>query len=126
MKIGRGENKNVLCVSVQSGSLAPSTPLTGRLYLKEKDLLVTPVSSATQSVSRLQSMVAGLRTAPSENLINIFKSVPSFCLFASCFSASRLVCCSRAALNIIRPEWKNSGVDETPVDLRNQAVLKSN
>ncbi|KAF1392142.1 hypothetical protein PFLUV_G00049500 [Perca fluviatilis] len=58
----------------KSGSLAPSTPLTGRLYLKEKDLLVTPVSSATQSVSRLQSMVAGLRTAPSENLINIFKS----------------------------------------------------
>nr|XP_057911502.1 retinoblastoma-like protein 1 isoform X2 [Doryrhamphus excisus] len=55
-------------------SLAPSTPLTGRVYLKEKDLLVTPVSSATQSVSRLQSMVAGLRTAPSEQLMQIFKS----------------------------------------------------
>ncbi|KAM7401570.1 hypothetical protein PAMP_016876 [Pampus punctatissimus] len=58
----------------KSGSLAPSTPLTGRVYLKEKDLLVTPVSSATQSVSRLQSMVAGLRTAPSEQLMQIFKS----------------------------------------------------
>uniref|UniRef100_A0A3B4AQN8 Retinoblastoma-like protein 1 n=1 Tax=Periophthalmus magnuspinnatus TaxID=409849 RepID=A0A3B4AQN8_9GOBI len=58
----------------KSGSLAPSTPLTGRVYLKEKDLLVTPVSSATQSVSRLQSMVARLRTAPSENLLQIFKS----------------------------------------------------
>ncbi|XP_076003457.1 retinoblastoma-like protein 1 [Genypterus blacodes] len=58
----------------QSGSLAPSTPLTGRVYLKEKDLLVTPVSSATQSVSRLQSMVAGLRTAPSEQLLQMFKS----------------------------------------------------
>uniref|UniRef100_A0A3Q3GPN8 Retinoblastoma-like protein 1 n=1 Tax=Kryptolebias marmoratus TaxID=37003 RepID=A0A3Q3GPN8_KRYMA len=58
----------------KSGSLAPSTPLTGRVYLKEKDLLVTPVSSATQSVSRLQSMVAGLRTAPSEHLMQIFKS----------------------------------------------------
>ncbi|CAJ1050880.1 retinoblastoma-like protein 1 [Xyrichtys novacula] len=57
----------------KSGSLAPSTPLTGRVYLKEKDLLVTPVSSATQSVSRLQSMVAGLRTAPSEHLMQIFK-----------------------------------------------------
>uniref|UniRef100_A0A672G3C3 Retinoblastoma-like protein 1 n=1 Tax=Salarias fasciatus TaxID=181472 RepID=A0A672G3C3_SALFA len=57
-----------------SGSLAPSTPLTGRVYLKDKELLVTPVSSATQSVSRLQSMVAGLRTAPSEALIQIFKS----------------------------------------------------
>ncbi|XP_037535624.1 retinoblastoma-like protein 1 [Nematolebias whitei] len=58
----------------KSGSLAPSTPLTGRVYLKEKDLLVTPVSSATQSVSRLQSMVTGLRTAPSEHLVHIFKS----------------------------------------------------
>uniref|UniRef100_A0AAQ5YFN1 Retinoblastoma-like protein 1 n=1 Tax=Amphiprion ocellaris TaxID=80972 RepID=A0AAQ5YFN1_AMPOC len=58
----------------KSGSLAPSTPLTGRVYLKEKDLLVTPVSSATQSVGRLQSMVAGLRTAPSDHLMQIFKS----------------------------------------------------
>uniref|UniRef100_UPI003AAE0AD5 retinoblastoma-like protein 1 isoform X2 n=1 Tax=Centroberyx gerrardi TaxID=166262 RepID=UPI003AAE0AD5 len=58
----------------KSGSLAPSTPLTGRVYLKEKDLLVTPVSSATQSVSRLQSMVAGLKNAPSEHLMQIFKS----------------------------------------------------
>uniref|UniRef100_A0A8C2Q4P3 Retinoblastoma-like 1 (p107) n=1 Tax=Cyprinus carpio TaxID=7962 RepID=A0A8C2Q4P3_CYPCA len=45
-------------------SLAPSTPLTGRRYLKEKEVLVTPVSSATQSVSRLQSMVSGLRNSP--------------------------------------------------------------
>ncbi|XP_034062173.1 LOW QUALITY PROTEIN: retinoblastoma-like protein 1 [Gymnodraco acuticeps] len=58
----------------KSASLAPSTPLTGRVYLKEKDLLVTPVSSATQSVSRLQSMVSGLRTAPSENMLQVFRS----------------------------------------------------
>ncbi|XP_077385578.1 retinoblastoma-like protein 1 [Festucalex cinctus] len=58
----------------KSASLAPSTPLTGRAYLKEKDALVTPVSSATQSVSRLQSLVAGLRNAPSEQLMLIFKS----------------------------------------------------
>ncbi|XP_073325090.1 retinoblastoma-like protein 1 [Pagrus major] len=58
----------------KSASLAPSTPLTGRVYLKEKDLLVTPVSSATQSVSRLQSMVAGLRTSPSDHLMQIFRS----------------------------------------------------
>uniref|UniRef100_A0A8C2Q503 Retinoblastoma-like 1 (p107) n=1 Tax=Cyprinus carpio TaxID=7962 RepID=A0A8C2Q503_CYPCA len=50
-------------------SLAPSTPLTGRRYLKEKEVLVTPVSSATQSVSRLQSMVSGLRNSPSDALI---------------------------------------------------------
>uniref|UniRef100_A0A9J8CIF7 Retinoblastoma-like protein 1 n=1 Tax=Cyprinus carpio carpio TaxID=630221 RepID=A0A9J8CIF7_CYPCA len=55
-------------------SLAPSTPLTGRRYLKEKEVLVTPVSSATQSVSRLQSMVSGLRNAPSEALVQIFNS----------------------------------------------------
>ncbi|KAJ8400856.1 hypothetical protein AAFF_G00392100 [Aldrovandia affinis] len=54
--------------------LAPNTPLTGRRYLKEKELLVTPVSSATQSVSRLQSMVSGLRNAPSEQLTHIFRS----------------------------------------------------
>ncbi|KAM9799168.1 retinoblastoma-like protein 1 [Syngnathus typhle] len=58
----------------KTASLAPSTPLTGRAYLKEKDVPVTPVSSATQSVSRLQSMVAGLRGAPSEQLLHIFKS----------------------------------------------------
>ncbi|XP_051563026.1 retinoblastoma-like protein 1 [Myxocyprinus asiaticus] len=55
-------------------SLAPSTPLTGRRYLKEKEVLVTPVSSATQSVSRLQSMVSGLRNAPSDALLQIFNS----------------------------------------------------
>uniref|UniRef100_A0A8C9W9M4 Retinoblastoma-like 1 (p107) n=1 Tax=Scleropages formosus TaxID=113540 RepID=A0A8C9W9M4_SCLFO len=55
-------------------SFAPSTPLTGRRYLKEKEVLVTPVSSATQSVSRLQSMVSGLRNAPSEALLLILRS----------------------------------------------------
>nr|XP_014340716.1 PREDICTED: retinoblastoma-like protein 1 isoform X2 [Latimeria chalumnae] len=55
-------------------SLAPSTPLTGRRFLKEEAAVVTPVSSATQSVSRLQSMVAGLRNTPSEQLLSIFKS----------------------------------------------------
>ncbi|KAM4692501.1 retinoblastoma-like protein 1 [Rhinophrynus dorsalis] len=55
-------------------SFAPSTPLTGRRYLKEEAAVITPVSSATQCVSRLQSMVAGLRNAPSEQLIHVFKS----------------------------------------------------
>uniref|UniRef100_A0A8C1Y4U1 Retinoblastoma-like 1 (p107) n=1 Tax=Cyprinus carpio TaxID=7962 RepID=A0A8C1Y4U1_CYPCA len=56
-------------------SLAPSTPLTGRRYLKEKEVLVTPVSSATQSVSRLQSMVSGLRNSPSDALVQIFNLI---------------------------------------------------
>ncbi|XP_018779360.1 retinoblastoma-like protein 1 isoform X3 [Serinus canaria] len=55
-------------------SFAPSTPLTGRRYLREKETAVTPVASATQSVSRLQSMVAGLKNAPSEQLTAIFES----------------------------------------------------
>uniref|UniRef100_A0A3B5L5S3 Retinoblastoma-like protein 1 n=1 Tax=Xiphophorus couchianus TaxID=32473 RepID=A0A3B5L5S3_9TELE len=70
----RIEVETFLSLTLQRGSLAPSTPLTGRVYLKEKDLLFTPVSAATQSVTRLQSMVAGLRMAPSENLLQIFRS----------------------------------------------------
>ncbi|NXU89872.1 RBL1 protein, partial [Xiphorhynchus elegans] len=58
----------------KKSSFAPSTPLTGRRYLREKEAVVTPVASATQSVSRLQSMVAGLRNAPSEHLAAILES----------------------------------------------------
>ncbi|XP_046842187.1 retinoblastoma-like protein 1 [Xenia sp. Carnegie-2017] len=54
-------------------SVAPQTPLTGRKYLKEKiQSGVTPVSTATQSVSRLQSLLLGFKSRPSEGLINIF------------------------------------------------------
>lgn len=59
--------------SAQTRSLAPSTPLTGRRYLKDKEVLITPVSSATQSVSRLQSMVSGLCNVPTNDLLQIFK-----------------------------------------------------
>ncbi|XP_042319452.1 retinoblastoma-like protein 1 isoform X2 [Sceloporus undulatus] len=55
-------------------SFAPSTPLTGRRYLREKEPVITPVASATQSVSRLQSIVAGLKNGPSEQLLAIFES----------------------------------------------------
>ncbi|POI31495.1 hypothetical protein CIB84_004754, partial [Bambusicola thoracicus] len=55
-------------------SFAPSTPLTGRRYLREKEAVITPVASATQSVSRLQNIVAGLKNAPSELLMAIFES----------------------------------------------------
>ncbi|XP_076753665.1 retinoblastoma-like protein 1 isoform X3 [Xylocopa sonorina] len=54
--------------------LAPPTPLTGRSYLRPKDIAnVTPVSTATQSVIRLQAMLAG-QTSPSENLLQILNS----------------------------------------------------
>ncbi|XP_077315310.1 retinoblastoma-like protein 1 isoform X1 [Lithobates pipiens] len=54
-------------------SFAPSTPLTGRRYLIEETVVITPVSSATQCVSKLQSMVTGLRNSPSEQLLNVFR-----------------------------------------------------
>ncbi|XP_069508219.1 retinoblastoma-like protein 1 isoform X1 [Ambystoma mexicanum] len=72
-------------------SFAPSTPLTGRRYLKEKEAMVTPVASATQSVSRLQSMVSGLKNAPSEQLLHIFR------------------CCMRNPLEIITKRVKEIG-----------------
>ncbi|KAK9296589.1 hypothetical protein QLX08_009432 [Tetragonisca angustula] len=54
--------------------LGPPTPLTGRSYLRPKDITnVTPVSAATQSVIRLQAMLAG-QTSPSENLLQILNS----------------------------------------------------
>lgn len=54
--------------------LAPPTPLTGRKYLKPKDISnVTPVFTATQSVIRLQAMLAG-QSSPSTNLLQIFNN----------------------------------------------------
>lgn len=56
-----------------SHHLAPATPLTGRNYLKAKEPgSETPVSTATQSVSRLQGLVSGRQTGPSEELKRIF------------------------------------------------------
>ncbi|OXB64264.1 hypothetical protein ASZ78_002979 [Callipepla squamata] len=57
----------------RSKSLRMTTPLTGRRYIKESNPYVTPVSIATYSLSRLHSMLAGLRNAPSENLEQIFR-----------------------------------------------------
>ncbi|RMC09092.1 hypothetical protein DUI87_14098 [Hirundo rustica rustica] len=49
-------------------------PLTGRKYIKESNPYVTPVSIATYSLSRLHTMLAGLKNAPSENLEQILRS----------------------------------------------------
>ncbi|KAK6174252.1 hypothetical protein SNE40_017565 [Patella caerulea] len=56
----------------ETKTLAPSTPLTGRRYLKEKDLSITPVSTATQSVGRLQALLSGRKTCPSDKLLEYF------------------------------------------------------
>ncbi|KAJ8302946.1 hypothetical protein KUTeg_019342 [Tegillarca granosa] len=58
----------------ETRSLAPSTPLTGRRYLKEKDPSITPVSTATQSVSRLQNLLSGRKTCPSDTLLELFNT----------------------------------------------------
>ncbi|GFN79274.1 retinoblastoma-like protein 1 [Plakobranchus ocellatus] len=57
----------------ETKTLTPSTPLTGRRYLKEKEACVTPVTTATQSVSRLQNLLSGCKTCPSAALTALFK-----------------------------------------------------
>ncbi|NXG83546.1 RBL2 protein, partial [Stercorarius parasiticus] len=58
----------------RSKSLRITTPLTGRKYIKESNPYVTPVSIATYSLSRLHTMLAGLKNAPSENLEQILRA----------------------------------------------------
>eukprot|EP00057_Strongylocentrotus_purpuratus_P006729 XP_011661203.1 PREDICTED: retinoblastoma-like protein 1 [Strongylocentrotus purpuratus] len=53
--------------------LCPPTPLTNRRYLKEKDPEITPVSTATQAVSKLQALLTGRKVEASELLEGIFK-----------------------------------------------------
>jgi len=56
-------------------SLAPCTPLSNRHYLNNRELLgaMTPVSNATQTVSRLQSLLLGYKDQPSTYLLNLFE-----------------------------------------------------
>ncbi|XP_058135994.1 retinoblastoma-like protein 2 isoform X1 [Dasypus novemcinctus] len=58
----------------KSKALRISTPLTGVRYIKENSPCVTPVSTATHSLSRLHTMLTGLRNAPSEKLEQILRS----------------------------------------------------
>ncbi|NXX50686.1 RBL2 protein, partial [Tricholaema leucomelas] len=58
----------------RSKSLRITTPLTGRKYIRETNPYVTPVSIATYSLSRLHTMLAGLKNAPSENLEQILRA----------------------------------------------------
>ncbi|XP_011686230.1 PREDICTED: retinoblastoma-like protein 1 isoform X2 [Wasmannia auropunctata] len=57
--------------------LAPPTPLTGRKYLRSKDIsnIITPVTTATQSVIKLQALIAGqCGSAPSESLLQMLSN----------------------------------------------------
>eukprot|EP00794_Sanderia_malayensis_P018721 gene18721-20610_t len=74
-QIGRSHLRRNLQDNFDQPSLAPLTPLTGRRYLKDKDGTptgVTPISSATQSVSQLQNHLVGLKASPSDALIAMF------------------------------------------------------
>ncbi|XP_053256149.1 retinoblastoma-like protein 2 isoform X2 [Podarcis raffonei] len=51
-----------------------ATPLTGRKYIKESDPCTSPISIATYSLTRLHTMLTGLKNAPSENLEQIFRA----------------------------------------------------
>ncbi|XP_042293936.1 retinoblastoma-like protein 2 [Sceloporus undulatus] len=51
-----------------------STPLTARKYVKESEACVSPISIATYNLTRLHTMLTGLKNAPSENLEQILRS----------------------------------------------------
>ncbi|XP_063168727.1 retinoblastoma-like protein 2 isoform X1 [Candoia aspera] len=51
-----------------------STPLTGRKYIKDSDAYLSPISIATHCLTRLHTMLAGLKNAPSENLEQILRA----------------------------------------------------
>ncbi|KAM5263215.1 retinoblastoma-like protein 2 isoform 4-T4 [Ctenodactylus gundi] len=71
----RVQMKNILQQHFdKSKTLRISTPLTGVRYVKENSPCVTPVSTATHSLSRLHTMLTGLRNAPSEKLERIFRT----------------------------------------------------
>ncbi|XP_069312797.1 retinoblastoma-like protein 2 isoform X5 [Eulemur rufifrons] len=71
----RVQMKNILQQHFdKSKALRISTPLTGMKYIKENSPCVTPVSTATHSLSRLHSMLTGLRNAPSEKLEQILRT----------------------------------------------------
>uniref|UniRef100_A0A8I6AAZ8 RB transcriptional corepressor like 2 n=1 Tax=Rattus norvegicus TaxID=10116 RepID=A0A8I6AAZ8_RAT len=58
----------------KSKTLRVCNPLTGVRYVQENSPCVTPVSTATHSLNRLHTMLAGLRNAPSEKLEQILRS----------------------------------------------------
>ncbi|RWS02001.1 Retinoblastoma-like protein 1 [Dinothrombium tinctorium] len=59
----------------EARSLAPTTPLSNRHYLKNREFNenATPISNATQTVGRLQSLLLGRKNEPSQTLSEIFK-----------------------------------------------------
>ena len=70
-----------LSMQFDGPNLIPTTPLSGKHYLRAKEQLqVTPVSTATYLVSRLTTLLRNRTTEPSaklEELLNAYNSNPS-------------------------------------------------
>ncbi|KAJ8249009.1 hypothetical protein GJAV_G00230200 [Gymnothorax javanicus] len=64
---------NSLDSSQTASALTVSTPLTGRKCI-QSDSMGTPVSLAMQSVSRLHSLLTGLKHGPSDKLTSMLRS----------------------------------------------------
>lgn len=61
-----------------SNSIIPQTPLSSRQYLQSrtpinKNVMLTPISTAVLSIGRIKSMLDGCESAPSEKLVKIFE-----------------------------------------------------
>ncbi|RWS25254.1 Retinoblastoma-like protein 1 [Leptotrombidium deliense] len=59
----------------EAKTLAPTTPLSNRHYLRNREVVEysTPVSNATQTVSRLQTLLLGRKNEPSQALVELFQ-----------------------------------------------------
>nr|ALB00261.1 retinoblastoma protein [Tigriopus japonicus] len=59
----------------EGSNLIPTTPLSGKHYLRAKEQLkVTPVSTATYLVSRLNALIGRREAEPSQRLLSVFQS----------------------------------------------------
>ncbi|KAM9607303.1 retinoblastoma-like protein 2 isoform 1-T2 [Trichechus inunguis] len=58
----------------KSKTFKVSTPLSGVRFIKENSPCVTPVSTTTHSLSRLHTVLTGLRNVPSEKLERILRT----------------------------------------------------
>ena len=59
---------------IAQARLIPVTPLSGKNFIREKDQIMTPVSSSTNLVMRLLKLIGRLKPEPSDRLKDLFSS----------------------------------------------------
>ena len=59
---------------IAQARLIPVTPLSGKNFIREKDQIMTPVSSSTNLVMRLLKLIGRLKAEPSDRLKDLFSS----------------------------------------------------